>query len=87
MVRKKEVLSGLGTAMKAVSLQGQQRTASKTYPVRGLVTTKSITGLMCVLAFWQKLLPGKALLRTVNEVLVELGKPASYQAKSEAMGG
>lgn len=87
MVRKWEVLSGLGTAMNAVSLQGQQRTASKTYPVRGLVATKSITGLMCVLAFWQKILTGKALLRTVNMVLVELGKPASDQAKSEAMGG
>lgn len=87
MVRKWEVLSGLGTAKDAVSLQGQQRAASKTYPVRGLVATQSITGLMCVLAFWQKILAGKALLRTVNVVLVELGKPASYQAKSEAMGG
>lgn len=31
--------------------------------------------------------PGWDLLRTENVVLVELGKPASRQAKSEALGG
>ena len=58
VVRKREVLSGLGTAVDAVSLQGQQRRASKTYHVRDLVATKSITDLMCFLAFWPKILAG-----------------------------